>query len=119
MAIRRRRFYGRIHRDPEVTRYLNRPVDAAAVGAFYGQVVEHWDRHGFGFFAAESTEQAIMGALLGFVGVAYPSFLPALAHRTELGWRLEGTTWGRPAHDAAREAGGHDVSVSLPRLGGC
>jgi RimJ/RimL family protein N-acetyltransferase len=31
-----------INRDPEVTRYLNRPVDEDAVESFFGLVVEHW-----------------------------------------------------------------------------
>lgn len=92
-----------INQDPEVTRYLNRPVEADAVAGFFDLVVEQWDRHGFGFFAAESTEAETAGSLLGFVGVAYPSFLPALAHRAELGWRLTRSAWGRGlATEAAR-----------------
>ncbi|MHB1536828.1 MAG: GNAT family N-acetyltransferase [Acidimicrobiales bacterium] len=47
------------------------------------------------FFAVESTEPGTAGLFLGFVGVAYPSFLPALAHRPELGWRLGRQAWGR------------------------
>lgn len=85
----------RINRDPEVTRYLNRPVDEAAVARFYESCVEHWERHGFGFFAVESREEATPGRFLGFVGVGYPAFLPTLAQRPELGWRLERASWGR------------------------
>lgn len=84
-----------INRDPEVTRYLNRPVDAKAVGAFFGVIASHWDDHGFGFYAAESREPESRGRLLGFVGVAYPTFLPDLAERPELGWRLARSAWGR------------------------
>jgi RimJ/RimL family protein N-acetyltransferase len=40
-----------INRDPEVTRYLNRPVDEDAVESFFGLVVEHWSTDGFGFWA--------------------------------------------------------------------
>lgn len=83
-----------INGDAEVTRYLNRPVDPDAVAAFYGMVTDHWEAHGFGFFAVESTETKLVSALLGFVGVAYPSFLPILAHRPELGWRLGRAAWG-------------------------
>jgi len=53
---------------------------------------DHWAAHGHGLFAAESRED---GSLLGFVGVAYPTFLPELAHRPELGWRLARRAWGR------------------------
>jgi RimJ/RimL family protein N-acetyltransferase len=84
-----------INRDPEVTRYLNRPVDEAATTAFYGACLEHWERHGFGFFAVESRQEGTRGRFLGFVGVGYPAFLPELAARPEIGWRLAPEVWGR------------------------
>lgn len=93
-----------INRDPDVTEYLNRPVDDDAVAAFYQLVTDHWERHGFGFYAVESTEADKAGAFLGFVGVAYPSFLPALAHRPELGWRLGRGAWGRGLATEAAQA---------------
>lgn len=81
-----------INSDPEVTRYLNRPVTAAATAAFHASVVEHWERHGFGFYALELRED---GRFVGFTGVGYPNFLPELAARPELGWRLAREAWGR------------------------
>ncbi|MDQ2729503.1 MAG: GNAT family N-acetyltransferase [Actinomycetota bacterium] len=103
-----------INRDAEVTRYLNRPVDPDAVAAFYGIVTEHWDTHGFGFFAVESTELSRAGMFLGFVGIAYPSFLPALAHRPELGWRLGRAAWGR---GLATEAAAAVLDLAFGPLG--
>jgi RimJ/RimL family protein N-acetyltransferase len=84
-----------INRDPEVARYLNRPVDERAVDAFFEIVSAHWDEHGFGFWALESREPASPGRFLGFVGVAFPTYLPELAARPELGWRLARSEWGR------------------------
>jgi RimJ/RimL family protein N-acetyltransferase len=84
-----------INSDPEVTRYLNRPIDRAATAAFYARVQEHWAEHGFGFYAVESREPDIAGRFIGFVGVGYPTFLPELATRPELGWRLARLAWGR------------------------
>lgn len=55
-----------INRDPAVARYINRPVDERGVDAF-----------------------------LGFVGVAFATYLPELAARPELGWRLARSAWGR------------------------
>lgn len=83
-----------INRDPEVTRYLNRPVDEQAVEAFSGSVIDHWSVHGFGFWAVELLRPEAEQSFIGFVGVAYPSFLPELAHRPELGWRLARPAWG-------------------------
>lgn len=83
-----------INQDPEVTRYLNRPVDDGAVQTFFGVVSEHWQRHGFGFWAVELRRVGGEGRFVGFVGVTYPSFLPEVADRPELGWRLARDTWG-------------------------
>ncbi len=84
-----------INRDPEVTRHLNRRIGAAANAEFFARVLSHWEEHGFGFWAIESLEPDLAGACLGFVGVAYPTFLPELAARPELGWRLARRAWGR------------------------
>jgi RimJ/RimL family protein N-acetyltransferase len=35
------------------------------------------------------------GRFIGFVGIGYPAFLPELARRPELGWRLARDSWGR------------------------
>lgn len=54
-----------VNRDPDVTRYLNLPVDEQAVDAFFGVVSAHWDEHGFGFWALESRELSSQGRFLG------------------------------------------------------
>jgi RimJ/RimL family protein N-acetyltransferase len=107
-----------INQDPDVTRYLNRPVDAAATAAFFALVQEHWDQHGFGFYALESREPESTGRFIGFVGVAYPTFLPELATRPELGWRLARHAWGRGlATEAAQIVRDHAFdTLGLPEL---
>lgn len=107
-----------INRDPEVQRYLNRPVSEAALHAFHGQLVEHWERHGFGLYAVESWEAGEAGAFIGFAGVAYPTFLPALAQRPEIGWRLARRAWGRGlATEAALAVRAHAFdTLALPEL---
>jgi RimJ/RimL family protein N-acetyltransferase len=55
----------------------------------------------------EGREPSTSGRFIGFVGVAFRSYLPAVARRPELGWRLGRSTWGRglatEAATAARE----------------
>ncbi len=98
----------RINREPEVARYLNRPVDAAAIAGFYGVISDHWEKHGFGPWALESLEPDRRGAFLGFAGLAFvPPFLSAAGSAPELGWRLDPAVWGRglatEASTAARD----------------
>lgn len=92
----------RINSDPEIGRYLNRPVDEAAVAAFFGLMIGHWESHGYGPWALESREPEIEGRFLGFAGLAHvPPFLAAAGSAPELGWRLGRTAWG---HGLATEA---------------
>jgi RimJ/RimL family protein N-acetyltransferase len=97
-----------INRDPEVTRYLNRPVDEDAVAAFFALMTGHWVEHGFGPYALEERDGENAGRFIGFVGIAYPAYLPEVATRPELGWRLARAAWGRGlASEAARAVRDH------------
>lgn len=102
-----------INRDSEVTRYLNRPVDEEAVAAFFGLVVEHWSMHGFGFWAVELRQPGQSYPFIGFAGVAHPSFLPELADRPELGWRLARSAWGHGYGTEAAIAARDDAFARL------
>jgi len=109
----------RINRHPEVGRYLNRPVDDAAVAAFYALMTGHWDTHGFGPWALESLEPATRGQFLGFAGLAFPPpFLAAAGPAPELGWRLDPACWGRGlATEAATAARDHAfTTLALPEV---
>jgi RimJ/RimL family protein N-acetyltransferase len=110
-----------INRDPEVRRHLNRPVTDAALAAFHPYLVEHWEAHGFGPFAVETAEgcdEIAPGTFVGFAGVAYPTYLPALAERPEIGWRLARAAWGKGlATEAALAARDHAfATLGLPEL---
>jgi len=101
-----------INRDPEVARYLNRATDAAASRVFLAEAQAHWDRHRCGIYALERRDQPRSGVLLGFVGLAFPGYLPSLAHRLELGWRLRRDAWGQGyATEAAIAVRDHAVEV--------
>jgi RimJ/RimL family protein N-acetyltransferase len=107
-----------INDDPEVMRYLNRPVGTAATRGFFEAVTAHWAEHGFGFWAVESREPDLRGRFIGFIGVGYPSFIPALAARTEIGWRLARHAWGRGLASEGAAAARDDAfeRLGLPEL---
>src|SRR3954453_7507724 len=85
-----------INRDPEGTRFLNRPVDEASVEGFHGAMGAHWEQHGFGPWAVEVADgEALDGRRMGSGGHAHPPpFLPAVQGRPELGWGLGRESWG-------------------------
>jgi RimJ/RimL family protein N-acetyltransferase len=89
-----------ISADPDVSRYLNH-----ASGPFVERFERHWREHGFGLWALERLDAE---GCIGFVGVAHPGFLPAVAHRIEIGWRLARVQWGQGfATEAAMAARDH------------
>jgi RimJ/RimL family protein N-acetyltransferase len=108
----------RINADPEVTRYLSRPRARVPTTAFYETVAAHWEAHGFGFWAVEARTGERAGDLLGFIGLGYPTFIPLLATRVEIGWRLARHAWGRGlATEGATVVRDHAWSdLGLPEL---
>lgn len=81
-----------VNRDPEVTALLNRRLDDAGVAGFFGMVVGHWQRHGFGPWAVEVRDS---GEFVGFAGLAHvPPALAEAGPAPELGWRLARSAWG-------------------------
>lgn len=73
--------------DPEVMRYIGDGTvrDRADAATSLGRIRAHWAETGFGHWALEVRAG---GAFVGFCGVAFPRFLPALATSPEIGWRL-------------------------------
>lgn len=110
-----------INSDPGVTEFLNRRMDAAATASFLDRTRSHWTEHGFGHWAVEPTAGPLTGEMIGFVGIAYPKYLPEVAHLPELGWRLSPSSWGSgyateaafAARDDAFERLGLEALISI------
>jgi RimJ/RimL family protein N-acetyltransferase len=93
-----------VNAEPEVMRFLNggRPLRRAESDLVSRRVGEHWERYGFGLWAAveKATER-----MIGFAGLCHPLWFPEWAEAVEVGWRLHPDAWGRGfATEAGLEA---------------
>jgi RimJ/RimL family protein N-acetyltransferase len=94
-----------LNADPEVRRYVGAglPLSRADSDAELGRIRAHWDAHGFGLWHAALRDEP--ERCVGFVGLAVPSFLPAVLPAVEVGLRLARGAWGRGlATEGARAA---------------
>ncbi len=104
--------------DPAVMEFLGPPQDRVAIDAIVGRVRAHFERHGFGWWAAELKKT---GAFIGFIGLSHIPFEAPFTPAVEVGWRLASAYWGQgyatEGARAALEAGftqlGLDEIVSL------
>ena len=84
--------FAAMNADPEVMRYIHdgHVHDRAEAAASLARIRAHWDEAGFGLWAVEGRAD---GSFMGFCGVGFPRFLPALATSPEIGWRLMRRHW--------------------------
>lgn len=102
----------RVFAEPAVWRYpVGRGFTPAETAAFLERTQVFWADHGFGLWAAELTET---GALLGFIGLSIPTFLPEVLPAVEVGWRLHPDVWGR---GLATEGGAASLRFGFTELG--
>jgi RimJ/RimL family protein N-acetyltransferase len=100
--------FAQINADREVMRYIRdgSTLTRQESDELLNQIEEHWAQHGFGLWCAAPRDEP--DACLGFVGLAIPSFLPAVLPAVEVGWRLTRAAWGRGlATEGARASLAH------------
>jgi len=88
---------------PEVWQFpYGRAFTRAETKTFLDAQITEWDDHGFGCWAARERSS---GALIGYVGISVPRFLPEILPAVEVGWRFAPSVWGKGyASEGARAA---------------
>ena len=100
--------FAAMNADREVMRYVRdgRPMTHEQSDELVDAIEAHWERHGFGLWCAAPRDEP--EACIGFIGLAIPSFLPAVLPAVEVGWRLARPAWGRGlATEGARASLAH------------
>ena len=89
-----------INADPEVMEHFPGPLDSEASDQLLDRIEQHFDEYGYGLWALE-TKDAM--ELIGFCGLAVPTFETDFTPAVEIGWRLGRDHWGNGyATEAAR-----------------
>jgi RimJ/RimL family protein N-acetyltransferase len=98
--------------EPAVWQYpFGRGLSRDESESFLERQLQHWEAHGFGLWAAELRSER---RLIGFVGLAVPSWLPEILPAVEVGWRLHPDSWGR---GLATEGGDASLCYGFEGLG--
>lgn len=84
--------FQRINADPRVMEFFPALLSPEESDAGIARVEQHFQRHGFGLYAAEFNEAR---ALIGFIGLNVPAFDAPFMPAVEIGWRLAHEYWGR------------------------
>src|SRR5438045_2962650 len=80
-----REAFARLNADPRVVEFLPGVLSREASDARVDRILDHFERYGFGLWAAEIPGVASFG---GFVGLSVPQFEAPFMPCVEVGWRL-------------------------------
>lgn len=100
-----------LNADDEVMRYFPDRPDLEQSAATLARVMAGMKRHGFGFWALETSDNNVF---VGFAGLLRPAFHTHFTPCVEVGWRLARSAWGL---GYATEAGKASLAFAFDRLG--
>jgi RimJ/RimL family protein N-acetyltransferase len=107
--------FAAMNRDPLVMEHFPSLLNRRQSDQIVDRVEAHFERHGFGLWAAElrATQEFI-----GFIGLSIPRFDAAFMPCVEIGWRLAPMHWGRGlATEGARAVVCHAFAfLKMPEL---
>jgi hypothetical protein len=95
--------FARINLDPVVMEFFPALLSAQESSALFDRIESHFDRHGFGLWAAELRET---GDFIGYIGLAVPrfeaAFMPCVEIAGDSTRRTGAKDWPRKAREPWR-----------------
>lgn len=84
--------FARMNADPVIMEYFPRRLDEKDSNHLVEKFQKHFNKHGYGPFAAELKET---GEFMGFIGLHNVEFKSSFTPATEIAWRLDYGHWGK------------------------
>ena len=84
--------FAKLNADPRVMEHFPSVKSFEESTAEYTRIVEHFTKHGWGFWAAEVPNTA---EFIGFIGLQVVTFPAPFTPSVEIGWRLGFDQWGK------------------------
>ena len=84
--------FAALNSDPRLMQYFPAVLSRAESGRLVDRIEAHFEKHGFGLFAAELLSER---AFIGFVGLSIPDFEAPFTPCVEIGWRLAASYWNQ------------------------
>jgi RimJ/RimL family protein N-acetyltransferase len=97
--------FAALNSDPRVMQFFPTLLSRAESDRLVDRIEAHFEKHGFGLFAAELRAER---AFIGFVGLSVPDFEAPFTPCVEIGWRLAAPYWNQGlATEGAKAVLGH------------
>ena len=84
--------FATLNADAEVMEHFPKKLTQKETAQFIEKLQNHYDKHGYNYFATEVLET---GEWIGFIGLAYQTYETPFTPATDIGWRLKKTAWGK------------------------
>lgn len=93
--------FAALNADKQVMQYFPKMLTISETKAFIDRLQNHYNIHGFTYFATEILET---GYFIGFIGLAHQTYTSPFNPAVDIGWRLKQDTWGKGyATEGARQ----------------
>jgi RimJ/RimL family protein N-acetyltransferase len=84
--------FAALNSDPRVMQHFPAVLSRAESDRVVDRIEAHFEKHGFGLFAAELRQESVF---IGFVGFSVPEFEAPFTPCVEIGWRIAAEYWNQ------------------------